>query len=184
MNISSFTRGVVSWNLSFKLSWHFTNLQWQTDNFLALPKILHHIIHLIFRPNWGPRGWKIFFGDRPPRVFQGLDQPLPCMRFLLFIPLIKNTLLKMWLKFQRSSLQLMNLNLQRMKQKENWPFWVSPFSITIWRVYLLSGGRTKDLVRKTYFGILSTTIVLKLNLSTECFCKSKKHFLYAMYTKN
>ena len=22
--------------------------------------------HLIFRPNWGPKDWKIFFGDYPP----------------------------------------------------------------------------------------------------------------------
>ena len=34
-------KGVVSWKLSCKLLWHFTNL-WLTDSFWALPKILHH----------------------------------------------------------------------------------------------------------------------------------------------
>ena len=41
MSISYLRRRVVSWTLSFKLSWHFTNL-WPTDSFWALPKILHH----------------------------------------------------------------------------------------------------------------------------------------------
>ena len=33
-----------------------------------------------------------------------------------------------------------------------------------------------------YLRILSTTLVLKFNLSTEFFGKWKEHFLYAMYT--
>ena len=66
----------------------------------------------------------------------------------------------------------------------NWTFWSPLFSIIIWLVYLSSGGPTKDLVRKTYLGVLSTTLVLKFNLSTEFFCKWKEHFLYSMYTKN
>ena len=38
----------------------------------------------------------------------------------------------------------MNFNLLRIKRNENWTFWGSPSSITIWLVYLSSGGRTKD----------------------------------------
>ena len=49
---------------------------------------------------------------------------------------------------------------------------------------LSSGDQTKDLLRKTYFGILSTTLVLNFNLSTKFFCKSKEQFFYAVYTKN
>ena len=49
---------------------------------------------------------------------------------------------------------------------------------------LLSGGRTKDLGRKIYFRILSITLVLKFKQSTKYFCKSKQHFLYAVYTKS
>ena len=41
MSISYLRRGVLSWKLSCKLPWHFTNL-WQTDSLWALPKILHH----------------------------------------------------------------------------------------------------------------------------------------------
>ena len=33
---------------------------------------------LIFRPKWGPKGGKKFFGDRPPPLYQGLDdRPTP-----------------------------------------------------------------------------------------------------------
>ena len=32
---------------------------------------------LIFRPNSGPKGRKTFFGDRAPRLSQGLDDPGP-----------------------------------------------------------------------------------------------------------
>ena len=67
------------------------------------------------------------------------------MRFLLFTLLIESALLKMWLKVQRSSLQFINLDLLRTKRNENWTFWGSPFSTTIWLVWLPSGGRTKDL---------------------------------------
>ena len=49
---------------------------------------------------------------------------------------------------------------------------------------LSSGDQTKDLLRKTYFGILSTTLVLNFNLSTKSFCKSKEQFFYAVYTQN
>ena len=65
----------------------------------------------------------------------------------------------MCLKVERSSLPFMNLNwslLLRTKRKENWTFWGSPFSITIWP----AGGRTKDLVRKIYFEILSFYMVI------------------------
>ena len=31
---------------------------------------------LIFRPNWGPKGWKNFFGDWAPLLSQGLDYKL------------------------------------------------------------------------------------------------------------
>ena len=72
-------------------------------------------------------------------------------------------------------LQFMNINLLRTKRNENWTFWGSPFSITTWRVYLSSGGRTKDLVRKTYFGILSTNLILKFNLPTDLFFASRKN---------
>ena len=32
---------------------------------------------LIFRPNWGPKGPKKIFGDRPPSLSQGLDDCAP-----------------------------------------------------------------------------------------------------------
>ena len=79
----------------------------------------------------------------------------------------------------------MNPNLLRTKQKESWTFWGYPFSIHIWLVYVIVRwpAGTKDLVRKIYFGII-IPLVLKLNLATEFFGKSKQHFFYAVYTKN
>ena len=70
-----------------------------------------------------------------------------------------------------------------MKRKLNF-LRLSPFNHYLAGLYLSSGGRTKDPLRKTYFGILSTNLVLKFNLSTDFFCKSREHFLHAMYTKN
>ena len=61
---------------------------------------------------------------------------------------------------------------------------VLPFQSLFGWFMLLPGGRTKDLVRKIYFGILSITLVLKFKQSTKYFCKSKQHFLYAVYTKS
>ena len=83
----------------------------------------------------------------------------------------------MWLKVERFSLQFMYLNLLRTNRNENWTFSGSPFSITIWRVYLSSGGRTKDLLQKPYFGILSTNLVLQFNLSTDSFLQVERTFL-------
>ena len=47
----------------------------------------------------------------------------------------------MCLTVEWSSFQFMNLNLVllRTKRKENWTFWGSPFSITIWLVYVIVG---------------------------------------------
>ena len=74
------------------------------------------------------------------------------------------TLLKMWLKVERSSPQFINLDSLRTKRNENWTRWGSLFSIPIWLVYVIfRGGRTKDLVRKIYFRILSKTLVPKFN---------------------
>ena len=136
------------------------------------------------------------------------------MRFLLCTPLIESALLKMWLKVERSSLQFLNLNLLRTKRNENWTFWGSPYSITIWLVYVIVRwpdqgpstqnslwkiirlsqspslliseniknlplalrGRKKNwawLVGKSI--ILSITLVLKLNLSTEFFFARRKN---------
>ena len=40
-------------------------------------------------------------------------------------------------------------------------------------------------LQKTYFGILSTNLVLKIQpVDRPFFCKSKEHFLHAIYTKN
>ena len=46
----------------------------------------------------------------------------------------------------------------RTKREENWTFWGSPFSITICLLMLSSGGLTKDLVCKIYFGIQNNVI--------------------------
>ena len=56
-----------------------------------------------------------------------------------------------------------------------------PFQSLFGWLMLSSGGRNKDLVCKIYFRVLSITLVLKLNLSSNFFCKSKEHFLYAVY---
>ena len=59
------------------------------------------------------------------------------MWFLLLTPIIESALLKTWLKVERFSLEFMNLNLLRTKRKEDWTFWGSPFSVTIWLVYVI-----------------------------------------------
>ena len=59
------------------------------------------------------------------------------MWFLLLTPIIETALLKTWLKVERFSLQFINLNLLRTKRKEDWTFWGSPFSVTIWLPYVI-----------------------------------------------
>ena len=60
-----------------------------------------------------------------------------CGFYYFNTPLIESALLKMWLKVERSSLQFTNCNLLRAKRKEKWTFWGSPFSNTIWLVYVI-----------------------------------------------
>ena len=50
------------------------------------------------------------------------------------------TLLKMWLKVERSSPQFINLDLLRTKRNENWTLWGSLFSIPIWLVCVIFRG--------------------------------------------
>ena len=97
------------------------------------------------------------------------------------------TLLKMWLKVERSSPQFINLDSLRTKRNENWTRWASLFSIPIWLVYVIfRGGRTKDLVRKIYFRISYYLKPWFQNSTSRSnfFCNSKEHFLYTMYAKN
>ena len=72
----------------------------------------------------------------------------------------------------------MNLNLllrtKRTKIEHSEAF---PIQSLFGSFMLSSGGRTKDPVRKTHFGILSTTLVLKFNLSTEFFLQVERTFL-------
>ena len=102
------------------------------------------------------------------------------MRFLLFTPVIESALLKMWLKVER----FLTLNLRRTKRNENWTFWdqALPFQSLFGWFVLSSGGRTKDLVRKIYFGIISKTLVLKFNPSTELFLQFERTFLFTPCT--
>ena len=65
----------------------------------------------------------------------------------------KRALLKMWLKVERSSLQFK-------KEKKTEISEALPFQSLFGWLMLSSGGGTKDLVRKTYFGILCTGLVL------------------------
>ena len=76
-------------------------------------------------------------------------------------------------KMKNPHFTFMNLALLTTKPwKENWTFWGFSFSITIWLVYVSSGGRTKDIVGKMYFGLLSiigvkpdsSSVVSKLSL--------------------
>ena len=96
----------------------------------------------------------------------------------IFTPLVESSLLKTWLKVERSSLQFINLNLLRTKRNENWTFWGSPFLITIWLVYVIhvwwpdQGPCTQILL-----WILSKTLVLKFNLSTEFCLQFERTFL-------
>ena len=97
----------------------------------------------------------------------------------LLQPLIESALLKMWLKVERSSLQFMNINLLRtikMKRKLNF-LRLSPFNHYLAGLYLSYGGWIKDPLRKTYFGILSSNLVLKFNLSTNFFLQVERTFL-------
>ena len=75
------------------------------------------------------------------------------MRFLLFTPLIERAFLKMWLKVERSSLQFINLNLLRTNETRTELSEALPFQSLFGWFMLPSGGRTKDLVRKIYFGM-------------------------------
>ena len=52
-----------------------------------------------------------------------------------------------------------------------------PFQSLFGLFMLSSCGRTKDLVRKIYFGISSITLALKFNLSTEFFSLVERTFL-------
>ena len=63
-----------------------------------------------------------------------------------------------------------------MKRKLNFPR-LSLFNHYLAGVYVSAGGRTKDTVCKIYFGILSITLVLKFNLSTEFFLEVERTFL-------
>ena len=49
----------------------------------------------------------------------------------------ESALLKMRLKVERPSLQLINLNLLWIKGNKNWTFWGPPISITIWLVCII-----------------------------------------------
>ena len=78
----------------------------------------------------------------------------------------------------------MNIDLLRTKWNENWTFWGSPFSITIWQVYTyrpVAGPRT-------HYALL-WNIIYKFGFKIQpvdrlLFCKSKEHFLQVMYSKN
>ena len=71
-----------------------------------------------------------------------------------------------------------------MKRKLNF-LRLSLFNHYLAGLYLSSGSRTKDPLRKTYFRILSTNLVLKIQpVDRPFFCKSKEHFLHAIYTKH
>ena len=84
----------------------------------------------------------------------------------------------MSLKVERSSLQFINLNLLRNKQTKTELSEALPLqSVFQWLGYLSSGGRTiKDFAHKTYSGILSITLALKFNLSTELFLQVERIF--------
>ena len=56
-------------------------------------------------------------------------------------------------------------------------FYVFYFMSTIWFAYVTSSAWIKNIVRKIYFGILSITLVLKFNLSTEFFLQVERTFL-------
>ena len=79
----------------------------------------------------------------------------------------------------------MNLNLLKTKQNENWTFWGSPFSKTIsldrFTYRPVAGPSAKNAKRTLEYYL---QLALKFNLSTGSIFKLKKHFLYAMYTKN
>ena len=63
-----------------------------------------------------------------------------------------------------------------MKRKLNFVR-LSLFNHYLAGLYLSSGGRTKDPLRKTYLGILSTNLVLKFNLYTDFFLQVERTFL-------
>ena len=78
----------------------------------------------------------------------------------------------------------MNLNLLRTKRKKNALSEALPSqSLSGWFM-LSSGGRTKDLVRKIFFGLLSITFVLKFNLSIEFFLHVERTFLVRRVNQN
>ena len=56
-------------------------------------------------------------------------------------------------------------------------FYVFYFMSTTWLAYVTSSAWIKNIVRKIYFGILSITLVLKFNLSTEFFLQVDRTFL-------
>ena len=56
-------------------------------------------------------------------------------------------------------------------------FYVFYFMSTTWLAYVTSSAWIKNIVRKIYFGILSITLVLKFNLSTELFLQVERTLL-------
>ena len=56
-------------------------------------------------------------------------------------------------------------------------FYVFYFMSTFCLAYVTSSAWIKNIVRKIYFGILSITLILKFNLSTEFFLQVERTFL-------
>ena len=56
-------------------------------------------------------------------------------------------------------------------------FYVFYFMSTFCLAYVTSSARIKNIVCKIYFGILSITLILKFNLSTEFFLQVERTFL-------
>ena len=71
------------------------------------------------------------------------------------------------------------------KRNKNWTFWGSPFSITIWLVYVIVRWREQGpSTRKIYFENIILSIRGGYCRPNFFFGKSKEHFLYAVYTKH
>ena len=70
----------------------------------------------------------------------------------------------------------MNLNYEEPNEKKTELSDALPSQSLFGWFMLSSGGRTKDLVRKICFGLLSITFVLKFNLSIEFFLQVERTF--------
>ena len=71
------------------------------------------------------------------------------------------------------------------KRNKNWTFWGSPFSITIWLVYVIVRWREQGpSTRKIYFENIILSTRGGYCRPNFFFGKSKEHFLYAVYTKH